>query len=158
VKVGFIFGLALLLDQLTKIVIRQTMMLHQSISVLGEFVKITYVKNPGIAFGLRVPNNTIFTILSILASIGIAVYLFTHLKEGMAVKASLALILGGAVGNLIDRLLFGEVVDFIDVGLKTLRWPVFNVADSVVVIGMFILLFTVFRTNGTEELSNVSES
>jgi signal peptidase II len=158
VKIGFIFGIALLLDQLTKIAIRQTMVLHQSIPVLGEFVKITYVKNSGIAFGLRVPNNTIFTILSILASIGIAIYLFTHLKEGMAIKASLALILGGAVGNLIDRLLFGEVVDFIDVGIKTLRWPVFNVADSVVVIGMFILLFTVIRTNEIEEVSSISVS
>ena len=157
-KVGFIFGIALILDQLTKIVIRQTMVLHQSVSVLGEFVKITYVKNPGIAFGLRVPNNTIFTILSILASIVITIYLFTHLKEGMAIKASLSLILGGAVGNLIDRLLFGEVVDFIDVGLKTLRWPVFNVADSVVVIGMFILLFTVVRTNEIEDHSKISQS
>ncbi len=157
-KIGFIFAGALFLDQLTKIVIRQTMMLHQSISVLGELIKITYVKNPGIAFGLRVPNNTIFTILSVIASIGIAVYLFTHLKEGMAIKASLALILGGAVGNLIDRLLFGEVVDFIDVGLKTLRWPVFNVADSAVVVGMFILLFTVIRTGETEEISNISAS
>ena len=102
--------------------------------------------NPGIAFGIRVPNSFIFTVLSILASIGIVLFLVTHWHEGMAIKGSLALILGGAIGNLIDRLLFREVVDFIDVGIENLRWPVFNIADSAVVIGMIFLFFTVFRT------------
>lgn len=145
-RVGFIIGIAVLLDQLTKILIRHTMELGQSISIVGSFIKITYVLNPGIAFGIRVPNGIIFTMLSILASIGIVVFLVTHWHEGMAIKGSLALILGGAVGNLIDRILFREVVDFIDVGIKNLRWPVFNVADSAVVIGMFFLFLTVFRT------------
>ena len=113
-KVGFFFILVLLLDQITKNIIKQTMYLGQSIDVFGNIFRFTFIKNPGIAFGLRIGNTVIFTILSIIASIGIAVYLFTHLKEHVAIRISLTLILGGAVGNLIDRILYGEVVDFID--------------------------------------------
>jgi signal peptidase II len=155
VKIGFIIGIAIFLDQLTKIWIRHTMELGESISILGSFVKITYVLNPGIAFGIHVPNGMIFTILSVLASIGIVVFLVTHWHDGMAITGSLALILGGAIGNLIDRLFFREVVDFIDVGIQNLRWPVFNVADSAVVIGMCFLFLTVFRT---KEVKAKSES
>jgi len=118
--------------------------LGQSIPVLGDFFRITYVENPGIAFGIRVGNGTLFTILSIIASLIIVIYLATHWDETMGIKCGLALILGGAVGNLIDRIRFGQVVDFLDVGLKNVRWPVFNVADSAVVIGMgFFLVATI---------------
>lgn len=142
-KIGFFFGTIVFVDQLTKLIVRRTMILGQSISVLGQFLKITYIENPGIAFGIRVRNNFLFTILSLLVSVGIGVYLFTHREEEMVVKGSLAIILGGAFGNLIDRVLYRQVADFIDVGIGNLRWPVFNVADSAVVIGMSILfLFT----------------
>ncbi len=143
-RIGMLFGLALTLDQLSKVLIRQMMTLGQSISVLGDILRLTYVENPGIAFGIRIGNSAIFTVLSILASIGVIVYLVTHWDEDFGVKAGLSLILSGAVGNLIDRLLFGHVADFIDMGIGSLRWYVYNIADASVVIGMVVLCYTVY--------------
>lgn len=133
-----------ILDQVTKVIVRRSMLLGQSIPVLGRVVQLTYVENPGIAFGIRVGNGSVFTILSILASIGVLIYLITHWNDHMGIKTGLTLILGGACGNLIDRILYRQVVDFIDVGIRGTRWPVFNVADSAVVVGMFIFFITVF--------------
>ncbi len=145
-RVGLVFGIALICDQVTKYLVRQNsiQLSQEPLKVLGNLVRITYVENPGMAFGIRVDNVFLFLSLSILASIGILLYLVTHRHEGMAVKGSLALILGGAFGNLIDRILYKQVADFIDVGIGNLRWWVFNVADSEVVIGMVILFITVF--------------
>ena len=144
VRIGILFSAMVILDQVTKMMIRRTMLLGQSIPVLGRLIQLTYVENPGIAFGIRVGNARIFTILSILASIGVFIYLVTHWNENMGIKTGLTLILGGACGNLIDRILYHQVVDFIDIGIRNTRWPVFNVADSAVVIGMFIFFITVF--------------
>lgn len=143
-KLGFLFMSLLALDQATKFMVRSTMALGQSIPVLGQFAKITYVENPGIAFGIRVSNGLVFTVLSILASLFICVLLFTHRKEKPLFKTALVMILSGAVGNLIDRIWFHQVADFIDIGIRNLRWYVFNVADSVVVIGMILLSYIVF--------------
>ena len=143
-KIGLLFGIVVILDQATKIIIKHTMMLGQSIPILGHFLRITYVENPGIAFGIKVNNGSFFTILSVLASLGVLIYLFVHRNETMIIKGSLTLILGGAFGNLVDRVLYKKVVDFIDVGIGNLRWPVFNLADSAVVVGVFLLFLSVF--------------
>lgn len=132
---------AIALDQWTKHLIRMSLAVGQSISVIGDVVRITYVENPGIIFGILVRSPLFYMILSIAASIGIAVYLYRHRKDGFGFTGSLTLFLSGAIGNLIDRILFQKVVDFIDIGVKDVRWPVFNVADSAVVIGMFWLFF-----------------
>lgn len=150
-KAGLLFGIVVILDQATKMIIRHTMIIGQSLSVFGDFLKITYVENSGIAFGIRVSNGSFFTILSILASVGVLFYLFAHRDEGMMVKGGLTLILGGAFGNLVDRILYKKVVDFVDVGVGNLRWPVFNLADSAVVIGVFLLFFSVFIFRGKNE-------
>ncbi|MFC1569769.1 signal peptidase II [bacterium] len=158
--VFILFSVVLLADQITKHLVRETMVLGQSIPVLGDVVRLTYVENPGIAFGIRVSHGWIFTILSILASIGITIYLITQWKESGWIKSSLALILGGAIGNLIDRIAFAKVVDFVDVGFGNVRWPVFNVADSAVVVGMFILFITLYqqeKKHTAEELAEVKE-
>lgn len=131
------------------------MYLGQSIEVAGNFLRITYVENPGIAFGIRVGNPLIFTILSLLASIGIVVYIIYHRNGDKILKYSLAIILGGAVGNLIDRLFVQRVVDFVDVGIRTTRWPVFNVADTAVVIGMFMLIYTMIKIEKREKNSHL---
>jgi signal peptidase II len=128
------------LDQFTKWLIRDVMTLGQSIPVIGDAVRITFIENDGIAFGLHVKNAVLFTGFSIAACIFIVVYLWMQRREGNWLKSGLILILGGAIGNLIDRITSGRVVDFIDVGLRTVRWPVFNVADSAVVVGMGILI------------------
>ena len=107
-------------------------------------MRITYVENPGIAFGIRVTHGWLFTILSMLASAGIIYYLVRQWKASEWIKSSLAFILGGAIGNLIDRLRFARVADFVDVGFGDVRWPVFNVADAAVVVGMLMLFITLY--------------
>ncbi len=143
--VPILFIVSLGLDQLTKYMVRSGMTVGESIPILGDFFRITYVQNPGIAFGIRIANGAVFTILSLLASLGIIAYLVTHWKESNGLKAGLALILGGAFGNLIDRIIHGSVVDFIEVGVSRFHWPVFNVADSSVVIGMILLFIVLYR-------------
>lgn len=143
--VFILFGFIVIADQISKHLIRDSMALGDSIPVLGDVLRFTYVENPGIAFGIRVANGWIFTVLSIIASIGITYYLITQWKESQWIKSSLALILGGAIGNLIDRIAFSKVVDFVDVGIGNTRWPVFNVADSAVVVGMCILFITLYQ-------------
>ena len=128
------------LDQASKMIIKHSMVLGQSIPVLGDAVRITFVENDGIAFGLHVKNAALFTAFSVVACVFIVVYLWKQRKEGNWLKTALILILGGAIGNVLDRVAFGKVVDFVDVGIRTVRWPVFNVADSAVVIGMGILI------------------
>ena len=145
-SVALLFIFALSADQLTKYAVRESMSLGQSIPVLGDFFRLTYVENPGIAFGINIGNGTIFTILSLIASLGIVVYLFTHWHEANGMKNGLALILGGAFGNLVDRILHGRVVDFIEVGIRQYKWPVFNIADAAVVIGMILIFYTVFKS------------
>jgi len=140
-----LFGSSLLLDQVTKAIVRQSMVVGQSIPVLGDFLHWTYVENPGIAFGIRLGDGTVFTVLSLLASLGILVYLITHWHDPKGVRIGLGLILSGAFGNLIDRICYGKVVDFIEMSVGKYSWPVYNVADAAVVIGMGILLITVFR-------------
>ena len=153
-KVGLIFGIAFAADQVTKYIVRQNSLelSEKPLRLLGNVLKITYVENPGMAFGIRVDNVLLFMVLSVLASLGILLYLFTHRNEGMAVKGSLALILGGAFGNLIDRLIYKKVADFIDIGFGNLRWWTFNVADMAVVIGMVILFVSVFLQDKRQKL------
>ena len=132
--------IVVLIDQVSKILTKYYMVLHDSKEILGDFLRYTYITNPGMAFGIRIGNKTLFTIFSIIASFVIFIYLLKTRGDKKYVKLALSLILGGAIGNLTDRILYGSVVDFIDVGIGTLRWPVFNVADSAVTIGMIILI------------------
>ena len=149
-------------DQLTKYIVKSSMYLYESINLLGDFLKFTYIENPGMAFGIQFQNKFWFTLLSVLAAGIVVFYLLRMPNERFIFRFSLALILGGAIGNLIDRLAFGKVVDFIDVeffdislpsfnflflsfpGYDMTRWPVFNIADSAVTCGMILLTWMVF--------------
>lgn len=124
------------LDQLTKYLVRANMEWGQSIPSEG-FARLTYATNTGGAFGIFA-NQTF--LLAVAAVLGILVFLvyFRYIPlESTLLKVGLGLDLGGAVGNLIDRLRFGEVTDFIDIG----PWPVFNVADSAIVVGTIIIAY-----------------
>ncbi len=151
--------------------------LGSSRQILDDVVRFTYVENPGMAFGVDFGGKLFLTLFSIAASIGILVYLFYMRKEKLLFRSSLALILGGAIGNLIDRvfygvfyneapLFYGKVVDFIDVqffninifGYQLTRFWVFNVADSAVSIGVFILLIFHRSFVSEEEPKIVSDS
>lgn len=148
----------ILFDQATKILTKNYMVLHDSKEILGNFVRLTFIKNPGMAFGIQIGNKTLFTMFSIIASVVIFIYLLKTKGDKKFVKVALALILGGAIGNLIDRVLYGSVVDFVDVGIGDLRWPVFNVADSAVSIGMIILIAVIlFEKKSPETIEEIGQ-
>lgn len=128
------------LDQATKLLVKARFFLGESIEVLGDVLRFTYIENPGMAFGIRIGGKYFFTVFAALATIVIMIYLYRIRREKLPARLSLALILGGAIGNLIDRFAYGSVIDFIDVGINNTRWPVFNIADSAVSIGMVILM------------------
>lgn len=138
-------------DQITKLAIAKRFYLGQSIEVFGDFLRFTYIRNPGMAFGIRFGGPLFFTIFALIASAIILVYLFRMRHERFHSRLSLALILGGAIGNLIDRFAYGEVIDFIDIGINETRWPVFNIADSAVTVGMIILVSLVLFEGQKEE-------
>lgn len=97
------------------------------------------------AFGIQLGNKLFFTIFSLIASIVIVIYLFRLKPENFWARFALASILGGAIGNLIDRVVYSEVIDFID--FRFIRWPVFNVADIAVTLGMILLIAFVLIDN-----------
>ena len=135
----------LILDQVTKVVVDRTMDLYQSIPVLGDFFRLTYIHNAGAAFGLNIGSPLVHTIFS-LAALGVLVWLWRTAPPGaLLLRYALVVVLGGAVGNIIDRVRLGKVIDFFDFGLGDLRWPVFNVADSAVTVGIFLLIIAYGR-------------
>lgn len=135
---------ALLLDQVSKAVVNSQLSLYESIPVIGNVVRITHTRNPGIAFGVSfgVLNGWFLTIITACGVGAISFYLVRQSVLGWWRSVMVGLILGGAAGNLIDRIRWGEVIDFIDIGVTRYRWPVFNVADSAVVVGVVLLLLT----------------
>ena len=132
--------LVVLLDQITKLVVKGRFYLRESIEILGDILRFTYIQNEGMAFGIQVGSKLFLTIFTSIASIVIIVCMYRMRNERFHSRLSLALILGGTIGNLIDRFAYGAVIDFIDVGIGNTRWPVFNVADTSVTIGMIILV------------------
>jgi signal peptidase II len=143
--------LIVVLDQITKLSVKERFYLGESVEILGDVLRLTYIQNPGMAFGIRLGGPLFFTIFASLASVIILIYLYRMRRERFHSRLSLALILGGAIGNLIDRFAYGEVIDFIDIGIKETRWPVFNVADSAVTIGMIILVSLVLFEGNKKE-------
>ncbi len=145
---AIVTAVLLVLDQATKLYVDSHFRLHESVTVLENFFHFTYVRNKGAAFGIfadsaiRIP---FFITISLVAAVGILWYL-RRLKESQKlVGFSLALIFSGAIGNLIDRVRFGEVIDFIDVHWYQYHWPAFNVADSAISIGVTLLLIDLWR-------------
>lgn len=142
---GLISGLVILLDQIAKMLVLAHIQLYQKITVIPGFFNLTHLMNPGGAFGfLANSNSTVKNIIFIGASFAALVLIlyFYHQtpKKYPYLGASLAMIFGGAIGNLIDRFRFGEVVDFLDVYVGHMHWPAFNVADSGVSVGVAIFI------------------
>lgn len=125
------------------------MHLKESISILGDVIRFTYIKNPGMAFGIQIGGKLFYTFFSAIACIIILVYLFEMKPENFWARFALTSILGGALGNLIDRIAYSEVVDFIDI--QIVRWPVFNLADIAITIGMIILISVVIFEKKKDE-------
>jgi signal peptidase II len=138
-------AVVLVLDLATKSVANASLPPDRSVPVLGNLVRLTLVHNSGAAFGLFPGSGGAFVIFSI-AAIGVILFLYWRLPaQSLLQLMAMGGLLGGALGNLHDRVRSGVVVDFIDIGLGTLRWPVFNVADIAVTAGVALLLLGVAR-------------
>ena len=146
IKLAVVAGLVVLADQITKALILKYLPYHQSITVIAGFFDITHIHNPGGAFGLMANmSETVRTIVFLLASsvaVGLIFYFYIKIPPLYSFLAvGFALILGGAIGNLIDRVRMGVVVDFLDVYIGKYHWPAFNIADSAITVGIFIFGF-----------------
>jgi len=139
-----VFSTALLiifLDQLTKFLVKQNFQLNQSIPIINNILHLTYITNTGSAFGLFKSLNLIFVLFSIIVIVVIFYYLKKIIRNEKLLQFSVGLLLGGTIGNLIDRLFYGAVIDFIDFRV----WPVFNIADSAVTISVMLLIILLWK-------------
>jgi signal peptidase II len=152
-------GAVLALDQLTKFIVAEEMSRGESRRVLGDFFRLTYVHNDGAAFGLDLGNRWSFIVVTVLVSAFIVFYYARSERTPLA-RWALAMILGGALGNLADRVRIGEVVDFLHLSVAGFSWPIFNVADIGVSVGVGLLAFHLFRKEVPPdgELGNVGRS
>lgn len=137
-------------DQLTKFIVDRAMPLHHSIPIIEGFFSLTYVRNTGAAFGIFAGSAEIFRrpflILVSVVAIGFIVVMLKRLRDSEKwLLTALAFILGGAIGNLIDRVAYGEVIDFLDCFWGSYHWPAFNVADSFITVGVTITLFILLK-------------
>ena len=139
-----IYGLIVVivaLDQWSKWAIKTSYNLYQSKPVIQDLLHFTYVTNDGMAFGLSFPGGKHFLLIMTILLTGFIVGFLWKEKNGHPlIKYGLALILSGAIGNLIDRLLYGKVVDFLDLMIGNFHWYIFNIADSSVTIGMILFI------------------
>lgn len=131
----------LLLDQVSKLAVLLFMQTGESIPLLSDVVRLTFVRNSGAAFGLLSGNRIPFLFTTFLAIVALLFLVVRSRRTRADLSFYLVLVLAGAIGNMIDRLRFGEVIDFIDIGGKNVRWPVFNVADSAVTVGVLLFLY-----------------
>ncbi len=146
-----------ILDQVTKALTRNSLELYQSVPVIKNFFHLTYVTNDGIAFGMNVPGGTyLFTIVAVFMTGLLSWYLWQSRNKAFLLRLSLAVILAGAVGNLVDRLFYGKVVDFLDFMIGSYHWYIFNIADSAVTVGMGLFLYYSFFRDSKEHVTTPS--
>lgn len=148
VRFASVVGIVVALDVITKIIVQNTLVLYEQRDVLGSILRLTYIYNPGAAFGIHLGpwSRWIFLALSlaVLAAL-LGMFAFTPARDRLRITA-IALVCGGALGNLVDRVKSSRgVVDFLDVGFGTVRWPVFNVADMALTVGALILAVSLWR-------------
>lgn len=132
----FLVFFIIIADQLIKFFIENNLFYGESIAIIENIFHITYVKNTGAAFGVLKGRTNIFIFITIVMLVGLLVYRYLHFKENIYINIAFGFIIGGALGNLIDRIRLNYVIDFLDFRI----WPVFNLADSAVVIGAGILI------------------
>ena len=140
---GALFLFAILTDQLTKGMIASSFQLYEARKIIPPFLTLRYIRNEGVAFGIHVATPSVMLILNVVVILLLAYLFFKehHFRTHAAGKIAMVLIFGGAFGNLIDRIRMGEVIDFIQMGIGGYTWPVYNLADTYVTIGMFIIIF-----------------
>ena len=148
IRLGLVSGGVLIADQVTKFLITQYLALYEHIVVIENFFNINHVLNPGGAFGFFATQSLgvrrfVFLFLSSLVAVFVVWLYKKTANTHVFLSYGLAMIFGGALGNLVDRFRFGKVVDFLDFYYGTAHWPAFNIADSAISIGMGILIYHV---------------
>jgi len=154
-RVVVLLAVIVAFDQLTKFIVDRSMPLHHSIPVIDNLFSLTYIRNTGAAFGFLAGSAAAFRlpflIVFSLVAIGFVVAMLRRLPEReTGLVTALAFILGGAIGNLIDRFAYGEVIDFLDFYWSGYHWPAFNVADSFITMGVGITVFYLIKAKGQD--------
>ena len=162
-RVFFIPAIVLLLDQVSKLWVKANFNPYVPANVISHYLRITLCENPGIAFGISVGSFHIYiTILSYIITLGLIYYLYIEKNSHILISFSIAFILGGALGNIVDRTMmivapdkYGGVIDFIDIGLSlySYRWYIFNIADSSVTVGIILYLIYSYWIEPKKNLS-----
>jgi len=159
-KYGLFFLAVLMiyiLDQLTKYWVIVSLPLHESIPVLEGFFHLTHIRNPGAAFGFLAGMDPLFRSVFFIAANILAMgliffYLFKKTGRGYSLLIlGLSMVMAGALGNLTDRLRFGEVVDFLDFFLGSWHWPAFNVADASITTGALLIVWKIWKMDKKDE-------
>lgn len=153
-------AVVVVLDQVTKYLVRRSLPLHDSVTVIPGILNFTHVRNTGAAFGMlngvEFPFKTVvIAVIAMGALLAVAVYARRIAQDQFLSRLGLALILGGAAGNLIDRLALGSVVDFVDVYWRTYHFWAFNVADSAISVGVALMILDMIRVNNTHVSTTV---
>ncbi len=147
-KYGLLAGMVstiVVLDQTTKALVQRGLTLHESIPIIPDLFNLTYIRNPGAAFGLFASQppwfRTVFFLTVSLVALGLLATIYWSAPTGSRLlRFGSLLVMGGAAGNLVDRVRYGQVVDFLDFYLGSYHWPAFNVADSCITVGVGLLL------------------
>jgi len=156
-RLVLVAGLTVVIDQLSKAIIQEALPLAQTVQVIPGLFSITHIRNTGGAFGLLAGRASTFRTVFFLGVSGLSVVILCYLYAGMApgnrwASTALCLICGGALGNLVDRVRLGEVVDFLDFYVGPYHWPAFNLADCAISVGVAILVLHLLW--GKSELSH----
>ncbi len=163
IRIVSILFFIIVADQFSKIIIKDNFYVGESIPVLKDFFSITYVRNPGAAFGfLAAAHEMIRKIFLIVAPLLFGIWLgrmiWTTRANNILLNVGYTMILAGGVGNLIDRLLYGYVVDYLDFFYGTYHWPAFNVADSSITIGAIFLVLELLISFKKTSSNNIKQS
>lgn len=155
-RVYVIALIAIVLDQLTKWLVVKNMELGESIPIIENFFYLTSHRNIGAAWGILAGQMTFFYIITVIVIGFIVYYIQKYAKDNKWLGLSLALVLGGAIGNFIDRLFRKEVVDFFDFYIFNYNYPIFNIADSCLVVGVIMLIIITIREDSKQKRMNAS--
>lgn len=135
----------ILLDMVSKYIVSRLLIVNESVMVIKNFFNITYVRNTGAAFSIFSGNTFLVMIVSFIIIIGIILYISKNKPSNKMEKVAYSLILGGAIGNFIDRIIYGYVRDFIEIDIFGWDYPIFNLADVFVVVGVILLVIATWR-------------
>ena len=143
--------IVLAIDQLTKFLVATQMSLGESIPVIGEYLKITSHRNSGAAWGMFEGRMLFFYIITVAVLVFLIYFYKTEAKNNLLMQIAISLLFAGALGNFIDRVLHGEVVDFVDTYIFGYNFPIFNVADSSLTIGVLLIIIALLTDMKKEE-------